>query len=25
LTAEPGRVLSITLPAGIGTTGGTSG
>ena len=25
LTAEPGRVLLITLPAGIGTTGGTSG
>jgi hypothetical protein len=25
LTAEPGRVLSITLPAGIGTTGGISG
>jgi hypothetical protein len=25
LTAEPGRVLSITLPAGVGTTGGASG
>jgi hypothetical protein len=25
LTADPGRVLSITLPAGIGTTGGISG
>jgi hypothetical protein len=25
LTAEPGRVLLITLPAGIGTSGGTSG
>jgi hypothetical protein len=25
LTAEPGRVLSITLPAGIGPTGGTGG
>ena len=25
LTAEPGRVLRVTLPAGIGTTGGTSG
>jgi hypothetical protein len=25
LTADAGRVLSITLPAGIGTTGGTSG
>jgi hypothetical protein len=25
LTAEPGRVLLITLPAGIGTAGGTSG
>jgi hypothetical protein len=24
LTADAGRVLSITLPAGIGTTGGTS-
>lgn len=25
LTADPGRVLSITLPAGIGTTGSYSG
>jgi hypothetical protein len=25
LVAEPGRVLLITLPAGIGTAGGTSG
>jgi hypothetical protein len=25
LTADAGRVLSITLPAGIGTTGGISG